>query len=639
MATTRRRAHRSSARRTSPTRRLRTRTAEQRCEDYRRAFLLLLSEPYRDLDSTLARMLEASATTLDVGRVSLWTFDEEKDQIRCEHWYAHSSAQPLGKTLLHRSECPAYFNALCKQLVVAANDARTDPRTRELKDSYLDPLDVGALLDVPVRAFGRYLGVICHESLGGKRVWTQDDENFASGVASQVALAFERDHSRRANEKLIRRSLRDEETQLANRLRLEEALDGYFQNPARSGALACTAIDQYTYLSGSLGHARTQGLLQQFAARMQAAAPQDALVARIATNEFALLLRDVPARQVPTVVEHWQQAAKLPFTKGEQRLFLTLSTGFAPIDAAIDSGEKLIAETHMAMLAARQRGGDRVVAFTSAMRREMNDRVALEQDLRRGLDAGEFDLDFQPIIPLNANGKLSLEALLRWRHPRHGVLAPASFINLAIDAGIMMELGRRVLHFASESCARLRARPGLEDLQITVNMSAPEVLLPGTADAIRLELLRNSLPPEAITIEITETALIVDLDRAAVAIGEIRALGVKLSLDDFGTAYSSLSWLRRLPIDQVKIDRSYVSGIESEPRDLAIVKSVVELAKAFERDVVAEGVECAGQLAILKSLGVDHAQGFHFAKPMPLSKLDIRQLRAFTNSYPSAGAG
>jgi diguanylate cyclase len=218
--------------------------------------------------------------------------------------------------------------------------------------------------------------------------------------------------------------------------------------------------------------------------------------------------------------------------------------------------------------------------------------------------------------------------LLRWRHPRYGVLSPGSFIGLAIDAGIMMELGRRVLRSACESVAKLRAKPGLEGLEITVNMSAPEVLLPGTADAIRRELLRNALPPEAITIEITETALIVDLDRAAVAIGEIRALGVKLSLDDFGTAYSSLSWLRRLPIDQVKIDRSYVSGIENEPRDLAIVKSVVELAKAFKRGVVAEGVESAGQLAVLKGLGVDHAQGFHFARPLPLAKLDIRQLRA-----------
>lgn len=618
--------------RKTPARAHRPRTAAQRCDDYRRAFLLLASEPYRDLDSTLARMLEAAAATLDVERVSLWTFDEARDAIRCEHWYSASDEQPLGTTLLHRSDCPAYFDALRKQLVLAANDARKDPRTRELTASYLEPLDVHALLDVPVRAFGRYLGVICHESLGRPRIWSADDESFAAGVATQVALAFERDHARRAQEKLLSRSLRDEESGLGNRLQLEEALGGYIQNPARSGALAVTSLDQYNFLAGSLGHQRTVALIRQFAARMQAAAPDDALMARVAPNEFALLLRNVPANQVSSVIEHWHDAAKLPFDSESQRLFLTLSTGYAPISPAVDSTEPLVAEAHLAMLAARQQGGDRLVPFTSAMRREMTDRAALEQDLRRGLDAAEFDLEFQPIVPLNGTGKLSLEALLRWRHPRHGLLAPANFINLAIEAGIMLELGRRVLRAACESLATLRKNPGLEDLTITINMSAPEMLLPGTAEAIRMELLRHSLPPDAITIEITETALIVDLDRAAVAIGEIRGLGVKLSLDDFGTAYSSLSWLRRLPIDQVKIDRSYVSGIENEPRDLAIVKSVVDLAKAFERVVVAEGVETEGQLAVVRELGVDHAQGFLFARPKPLAELDLAQLRAIRES-------
>src|SRR5262249_5244124 len=149
---------------------------------------------------------------------------------------------------------------------------------------------------------------------------------------------------------------------------------------------------------------------------------------------------------------------------------------------------------------------------------------------------------------------LSLEALLRWRHPRKGVLVPANFLDVALEAGIMLELGRRVLRVACEQLLRIRQKPGFEAAHLTINMSAPEVLLPGTADAIRSEILRSNVPPESLTIEITETALILDLDRAAVAIGEIRALGVRISLDDFGTAYSSLSWLRRLPIDQVKID-------------------------------------------------------------------------------------
>jgi EAL domain-containing protein (putative c-di-GMP-specific phosphodiesterase class I) len=159
-------------------------------------------------------------------------------------------------------------------------------------------------------------------------------------------------------------------------------------------------------------------------------------------------------------------------------------------------------------------------------------------------------------------------------------------------------------------------------------MAAPELLLPGTAETVRLELMRHQLPPRALTIEITEGAFMVDLDRAAAALEEMRALGVCISLDDFGTAYSSLSWLRRLPIDKLKVDRSYVSGIESEPEDLSIVRCIIDLARAFHHDVVAEGVETAGQLRVLRELGVNHAQGYFFARPMPAEQISAAGLQA-----------
>jgi len=283
----------------------------------------------------------------------------------------------------------------------------------------------------------------------------------------------------------------------------------------------------------------------------------------------------------------------------------------------------------MACHEARAAGGDQASAFTAEMRQTMRGRISLEQDLRRGLDAAEFDLYFQPIVPLTKDGDMSLEALLRWRHPRLGLLAPPAFIQVAIDSGVILELGRRVLGAACSSLAKLRAQKGLDELAVTVNMSAPEILLPGTAEAIKMELLRSGVPPRALTIEITETAFMVDLDRAAAAIAEIRELGVNISLDDFGTAYSSLSWLRRLSIDKVKVDRSFVAGIEHTPEDLAIVRSIVDLTKAFKRDVVAEGVENVNQLRILRELGVDYAQGYLLARPEPLEKFDAARLNAF----------
>ena len=604
-------------------------SAERRCADYRRAFQMLLDEPFDDLDKTIDRMLKILATTLDVGRVGFWTVDTNYSSIRCEHVFSADSARPLGPTLLKRSDCPTYFDALCQELVIAADDARTDPRTCELSASYLEPAGIFSILDVPVRAFGRYVGVLCHEHFGHPREWTREDEHFVSGVATQIALAYERDHAKRMHEKLLERSLRDEDSQLANRTHVEQALEAYLQNPNRAGAIVIMSADQHAFVASSLGIRRMQQLLRVFAGRMLAAAPDGSLVGRTATNQFALLLRDIEIEDVPRVVRQFTAALTAPLQSEGQRLFFTLSTGYAPVESNVEqSAETLLNEAQMACHEARVAGGDRIVPFTAEMRQAMRGRISLEQDLRRGLDAAEFDLHFQPIVPLKKDGDLSLEALLRWRHPRLGTLAPPAFIQVAIDSGVMLELGRRVLKAACNSLARLRAQRGLEKVGVTVNMSAPEVLLPGTAEAIQMELLRNGLPARALTIEITETAFMVDLDRAATAISEIREVGVSLSLDDFGTAYSSLSWLRKLAIDKVKIDRSFVSGIENAPEDLAIVRSIVDLSRAFKRDVVAEGVENLNQLRILRALGVDHAQGYLFARPEPLEKFDATRLKA-----------
>lgn len=607
-------------------------SAERRCADYRRAFQMLLDEPFDDLDKTIDRMLKILATTLEVGRVGFWTVDTNYSSIRCEHVFSTDNARPLGPTLLKRSDCPTYFDALCQALVIAADDARTDPRTRELSVSYLEPAGIFSILDVPVRAFGRYVGVLCHEQFDHAREWTREDEHFVSGVATQIALAYERDRAKRAQDKLLERSLRDEDSQLANRTHVQQALEAYLQNPNRAGAIVIMSADQHAFVSSSLGIRRMQQLLRQFAGRMMAAAPDGSMVGRTATNLFALLLRGIEIEDVPRLVEQFTTALTAPLQSEGQRLFFTLSTGYAPVESNIEQdSETLLNEAQMACHEARVAGGDRIVPFTTEMRQAMRGRISLEQDLRRGLDAAEFDLHFQPIVPLKKDGGLSLEALLRWRHPRLGILAPAAFIQVAIDSGVMLELGRRVLTAACNSLARLRAQKGLEHVGVTVNMSAPEVLLPGTAEAIQMELLRNGLPAHALTIEITETAFMVDLDRAAAAIAELREVGVSISLDDFGTAYSSLSWLRKLAIDKVKIDRSFVSGIENAPEDLAIVRSVVDLTRAFKRDVVAEGVENVNQLRILRALGVDYAQGYLFARPEPLEKFDAARLKAIVS--------
>jgi EAL domain-containing protein (putative c-di-GMP-specific phosphodiesterase class I)/GGDEF domain-containing protein len=477
------------------------------------------------------------------------------------------------------------------------------------------------MLDVPVRAFGRYLGILCHENIVGKRKWSIEDQNFASGVATQVALAYERDRAKQTQESLLQRSLHDPETHLPNCLHLDNTVDARLRASADAAALIITSVDQYKYILGALGAQRMQELVQRFAVQLATVSPSGSFVARVAPNEFALFLPDIDRNLLPSIVEKWARALQAPLLSGEQKLFLTLSTGYSFRDAgSTTTAESLRTEAHLAALDAKSEGGDRIKPFANEMRERLLARATLEQDLRRALDAREFALHFQPIINLATGTCSSVEALLRWQHPHRGLLFPDDFLPVALDSGVMLELGRRVLRAGCEGLAQLRRQTGIEDLTLSLNMSAPEILMPGTVEAIHMELARVDLPATALTIEITESALMLDLERASDALREIRNNGVKVGLDDFGTAFSSLSWLRQLPIDIIKIDRSFVSGIAEDQRDLAIVKSIVGLAKAFDQTVVAEGIETRAQLDVLSSLGLGYGQGYLFAQPEAVEK-------------------
>jgi diguanylate cyclase len=594
---------------------------EHRCHRYRQAFLLMLHEPFADLDSTLNRMLQVLATTLDVDRVSFWVFTDGREAIRCAYQYDRVTSAAGTPVLLSKRDYPNYFGAVEKQLVIAVDDAMQDRRTSELAETYLTPLGISSMLDVPVRAFGRYVGVLCHEHIGLPREWTAEEQHFASGVATQVALAHEREHAKRAQQVILQRSLHDEESQLPNCAHLDSKLRECLDRGEKSASLAITTVDQYSYVQGALGAQRMQELVLRFARQLTSVSPPGAFVARTAPNEFALLLTGVARESLPKVFGDWVAALKVPLSTAEQKFFLTLSTGYSHCEVShVRTAEALRTEAQLAALEAKAQGGDRIRSFATDIRDRLLARARLEQDLRRGLEAKEFELYFQPIVNLNNQRCISVEALLRWNHPQRGLLSPGDFMSVAMESGVMLELGRRVIRHACEGVVQLRAQTGIRHLGLCINLSASEILLPGTSEVIEVELKRSGLPGAALVIEITESALMMDLDRAGEALEELRASGVRVSLDDFGTAYSSLSWLRQLPIDCVKIDRGFVAGIAHDRRDLAIIRSIVGLTRALEQTVVAEGIESTAQLELLQELGVEYGQGYFFAPPEPTAR-------------------
>jgi EAL domain-containing protein (putative c-di-GMP-specific phosphodiesterase class I)/GAF domain-containing protein len=607
--------------------------AERHCASYRNAFLHMLKEPFHDLDGTIERMLQVLSTTLDVARVSYWSFTDGVSTIRRTHGHPCDAAGTQAPAILHERDFPEYFAAIAKQLTIAADDACADPRTRALGASYLRPMGVTSMLDVPVVAFGRYVGILCHEHIGPMRVWSAEDQNFAAGVATQVALAHERDHLMRAQTALLERSLHDEETHLPNRLHLDKRLAEILGGQASKAGMVVASLDQYDFLVGLLGMRRVRQYMREFSQQLLAAAPGDSFAARIAPNEFALLLPGIEREALPGAIEAWLERLSLPLELEDRKLFITLSAGYSYWEDAMPvECETFCSEARLAADSARAAGGGAAKPFAAELRDTLQARASIEQDLRRALDADEFALHYQPIVHLASGRCVGMEALLRWNHPQLGVVRPDHFMQIAIESGIMLELGRRVIRAACEGLVRLRSRTGMPDLAMSINMSAPEVLLPGTVEALDRELRTAGIPAAAFTIEITESVFILDLVRARQVLEEIRTCGVSVSLDDFGTAFSSLSWLRELPIDSVKIDRAFVAGMERDTRDLAIVKSIVGLAAAFSQRIVAEGIETPGQAKMLRDCGLEYGQGYLFAAPAPIEEIDASWMRRVTGA-------
>jgi diguanylate cyclase (GGDEF)-like protein len=595
--------------------------AESQCERYRQAFLQVLREPYVNFDATVARLLDVSARTLDVNRVGFWMFDDEGASIRCTHQYQQHSARVSVADMLRRDDYPEYFASVAHELALPIADVSTDPRTRELLVDYLKPLGVTAMLDVPVRAFGRYIGIVCHEHTAGLREWTTEDQHFAACVATQVALAFERDRVKRTQAKLMRRSLIDKDTQLPNYAHFENEINERLED----GKVAITVVvargDQHRLLANTYGRQQSIALLQSAVGRLGGSLPDKALMARIASDEFALLIEHAvsqPPSQTAEDIADWTTSLRDPIVAGDQQVYLTLSVGFTTCNVAADyTAELLIADARLAMQQARQEGGARTLLFVPAMRERWEQRLQIEQELRRGMVAQEFVLHFQPIMDLRSMRCVGAEALLRWQHPTRGLLGPDEFMTVAVESGAILELGRRTLRAACQGLVRMRAQTQNPDLTVSVNMSAPELLAAGTADLARAELDRAGLSPSALKLEVTETSLLDDLASATTTLTSIRSSGIQVSLDDFGTAFSSLSWMHILPIDSIKIDRGFVEGVPDNPNSTTLVRAIADLARAFNREVIAEGIENERQLVAIRDMGITLGQGFLFSKALP----------------------
>jgi diguanylate cyclase (GGDEF)-like protein/PAS domain S-box-containing protein len=445
------------------------------------------------------------------------------------------------------------------------------------------------------------------------RVSVTEDE----GVALAITHIEDVTEQRLAAQRLTHAATHDDLTELPNRAALVERLDDLLvgASPGQVSVLFID-LDNFKIVNDSLGHGVGDQLLREIARRLREVTRDSDRLARFGGDEFVVF---VDGGVDPAIVaERLRRAVQRPVTIEGHDLVITASIGFALNSAVGLTADELLRDADAAMYRAKAGGRDRVEAFTEETRRASMAALQIASELRRGLERGEVVPYFQPIVDLEGGQVIGFEVLARWLHPDRGLLAPGQFLPMAEEAGLMVELGGRILRDSLAQLAHWRA-VGLRfaDCSLSVNV-ATQQLVDGTfLELVHEALGETGIDADSLWLEITETALMADTDAAGKALRDLRGLGLHLSVDDFGTGYSSLTYLKRFPVEGIKIDRSFVTGLGLEADDTSIVEAVVRLGHSLGLSVVAEGVETPLQLNRLRDLGCDKGQGYLFGRPRP----------------------
>jgi len=450
--------------------------------------------------------------------------------------------------------------------------------------------------------------------------WTTPEINALTAVASMLVQLNAR---LEAENRLSYMALHDDLTGLPNRRALIEELDRRLSSGRSTTALLFLDLDRFKYMNDYLGHLAGDRVLLTIADRIRMSVRPGDFTARLGGDEFLVVMNGTGGElgSMATANRLLSLVSK-PLEVSSQHVSHTASVGIAIAHPGEMSAMQLLGNADVALFAAKTQGRNRAVMFDDVLRLEIDERSDTEMMLRDALAHGGLRLYYQPEIDMTTGKILGVEALVRCEHPERGIIPAGKFIAVAEETGLVVDLGRWVLEEACRQMQVWRDRyPGL-DLLMRVNMSPAQLSSPGITEHISRCLRQSNLLGSALCLEITEHVVMQDVERAILILEEFRTLGVRLAMDDFGTGFSSMAQLKRIPIDTLKIDMSFVIGLAQDQADQAIVEAIVHLGEAFGLDLVAEGVENQEDMAELVRLGCQRAQGFLLARPMPASDLD-----------------
>jgi diguanylate cyclase (GGDEF)-like protein/PAS domain S-box-containing protein len=515
-----------------------------------------------------------------------------------ERILGYKEAELIGKPfgdLVHPDDRTQVLRRIDEAIQIVGPPIATECRLRRVDDSYCPAeVTITNLLELP--------------AVRGLVLNTRD-------VSERKAL----------EEKLTHQAFHDSLTNLPNRAAFRIGLDHALHGPSEGRiAVLFLDLDDFKAVNDTLGHDVGDQLLVAVGARIAATLRPGDTVARLGGDEFAVLLKKMEDEQIAgRVAERITRQLVPPFAIEGKEISIRASIGIAGLVSGQEAADELIRNADVAMYIAKAKGKSRFVQYEASLANAAVERMELENDLRIALDEKQFVLQYEPVIMLESGAIQSVEALVRWHHPRRGVLAPADFIAVAEQSGLIVELGRWVLQQATRDGRRWQVRyPSAPAMQISVNLSGRQLeraeLIKEVVDAVDAA----GLDPQSLILELTESVLLADTEPVARTLQELRSLGYRLALDDFGTGYSSLGHLRDFPVDIIKMDASFVSGIGRGIADGAILRAIIGLANTLGLMTIAEGIERQDQLAALNAMGCTAGQGFYFSKPLAYEEMD-----------------
>ena len=598
----------------------------QRKQDYHQALLEWSKVNYQDDSLTIHKATELSAKALHVERVSIWLFSKDGHELHCVDLYSTVSGKHESGEILSEKDYPEYFQAIREMDILAVDDARNDERTREFAGNYLQPLDIYSMLDLPIMQEGKLIGVICHEKTGEIKHWEADEMEFGRSVVNAVALSLEikkrrliQEELREQKEILHHHAHHDSLTGLPNRFLFDDRLNQVIKQSRRDGnrlAVLFLDLDHFKGVNDSMGHKAGDELLIAVAQRLKSRIRQTDTLARLGGDEFTIIMAQVKNNdEVVALTMDLIRVMNEPFMLMERTVYVTLSVGVAIYPEDGKTPETLLKNADAAMYQAKDDGRNTYQFYTRAMTEKAFERIAMDTSFRKALESKEFMVYYQPQFDINTGKITGIEALVRWQHPDMGLITPATFLPFAYDTGLIIPLDLMVMDIAMRQYRQWRQQ-GLNPGRLAFNLSIMQLQQENFIDTLRELLTETGCQPQWLELEITESQIMKESSIAVQTLNRIRDLGISIAIDDFGTGYSSLSHLKRLPVNRLKIDRSFIRKLPVDEEDVVITRSVIALAGNMGMEVIAEGVESESQKDFLLQNDCHIIQGYLYSRPV-----------------------